>query len=119
MVTAGAVVHLLSGALLFHAFSAYVLPVQAEFGWSRTQVSLAYALQRVESGFLGPLQGWMVDRYGPRRMMLLGMIFFAAGFVLLSQVQSLAGFYIAALVLALGSSLGGWMPIALLTTSIP
>ena len=111
IVTAGTIVEMLSGALLYHAFTAYVLPLQAEFGWSKTQVALAFALQRLQSGILGPLQGLMVDRYGPRLMMSIGIIIFASGFALFSQMQSLSAFYIAALVMSLGSSLGGWMPI--------
>ena len=37
--------------------------LQDEFGWSSTIISLAFALTRVESGLLGPLQGWMADRF--------------------------------------------------------
>ena len=59
------VIQVLNGALLFHAFSAYILPLQAEFGWSRAAVSGVFSLVRAESGLLGPLQGWAIDRYGP------------------------------------------------------
>ena len=38
--------------------------LQAEFGWSKTLIAAAFALTRIESGILGPLQGWLVDRYG-------------------------------------------------------
>ena len=43
-----------NGALLFHAYGAYVLPLKAEFGWSRTQLSVAFSLMRAETGLLGP-----------------------------------------------------------------
>lgn len=112
IVAAGFVIQLLSGGLLFHAFSAYVLPLQAEFGWSRTILASAFALLRMESGMLGPLQGWLIDRYGPRRVMSIGNSLFAAGFLLFSRIDSLTSFYLSLALIALGSSLGGFMPIA-------
>ena len=109
IVAAGYVVQVLNGGLLFHAFSAYVLPLQQEFGWNRTLLASAFALIRMESGILGPLQGWMVDRFGPRRVMTVGNVLFA-------QVNSLTTFYAALAVVGLGSSLGGFMPIAATVT---
>lgn len=107
----------LNGGLLFHAFSAYVLPLQHEFGWNRTLLASAFALIRMESGLLGPLQGWMIDRYGPRRVMTVGNVLFATGFLLFSRIESLTGFYASLAVVALGSSLGGFMPIAATVTN--
>ncbi len=116
IVGAGFIIQMLNGGLLFHAFSAYVLPLQAEFGWSRTIRSSAFALVRLESGILGPLQGWLIDRFGPRRVMTVGNSLFAIGFLLLSRTLSLTSFYISLVIIALGSSLGGFMPIATAVT---
>lgn len=117
IVTGGFVIQMLNGALLFHAFSAYVLPLQAEFGWSRTQLSGAFSMARAESGILGPIQGWLIDRYGPRSIMRLGNVLFALGFLLFSRVDSIYTFYGAFAIIALGSSLGGFMPITAAVTS--
>jgi len=117
IVVAGFVIQLLNGALLFHAFSAYILPLQAEFGWNRTQVSGAFAMARAESGILGPIQGWFIDRYGPRRIMRVGNVLFAVGFLLLSRVTGIYSFYGAFAIIAVGSSLGGFMPITAAMTS--
>ena len=111
------VIQILNGALLFHAFSAYILPLQAEFGWSRAAVSGVFSLIRAESGILGPLQGWAIDRYGPRAMMRAGIALFAAGYVYFSRVDSLWSFYAAFALIALGSSLGGFIPIATTITN--
>ena len=105
----GFVSQLLLGVLIFHSFGAYVTLMQADFGWDRTTFSLAFAVQRIESGLLGPLQGWVVDRYGPRLVMLFGLALLAAGFFLLSAVQSRATFYLAFLLIAIGSSLGSFL----------
>ena len=106
IVAAGFGTQTLNGALLFHAFGTYVVLLQDDFGWSRTALAGAFAMQRVESGLLGPLQGWMIDTWGPRRVMVVGMVIFGIGFIMLSRIESLPGFYLAFLVIAIGSSLG-------------
>ena len=108
----GFVANMLNGALLFHSFGAYVVLLQAEFGWSRTSFSLAFALMRVESGLLGPVEGWAIDRFGPRAIMRVGVTVFALGLLLLSRVDSLLLFYAAFLLMALGSALGAFLPIS-------
>lgn len=117
IVAAGFVIQILNGGLLFHAFSAYVLPLQAEFNWTRGQLSGAFSMARAESGILGPVQGWAIDKFGPRIMMQIGMVLFGAGFIFLSQIDSLVTFYIAFALMALGSSLGGFMPLATTVTN--
>lgn len=99
---------LLAGLLWMHSYGAYVVLLQDEFGWSKTVMAGAFALTRIESGILGPLQGWLTDRYGPRRILGIGIVIFGAGFVLFSQIQTLLGFYLTFAMIAVGSSLGGF-----------
>ena len=91
-----------------HSYGAYALSIQEEFGWSMSLISLAFALTRLESGLLGPLQGWLVDRFGPRPILTIGTIIFGLGFFLFSQVNSVATYFISFILIALGSSLGGF-----------
>ena len=65
----------------------------------------------MEAAILGPVLGWVVDRFGPQGMIRIGIVTFGAGFILLSQIDSLAGFYGAFIVIALGSSLCGFFPV--------
>jgi len=109
IVAACAGVRTLQGSLLLHAFGTYVVLLERTFGWTRSELSLAFLLQRVESGLAGPLEGWLVDRFGPRKMMIAGLFTFAAGFLLLSRVDSLPSLYIAMLVLALGASVSSML----------
>jgi nitrate/nitrite transporter NarK len=88
IVGAGFGIEVLIGALLFHAYGAYVVLLREEFGWSRTMLSAAFAMARAESAILGPVQGWLADRFGPRTFIRIGMVVFAAGFMLFSQVGS-------------------------------
>ena len=101
----------LNGGLLFQAFQAYFERLRGEFGWTRTQVALAFTLSRAESGLLGPLQGWLVDRYGTRRVLQVGVLLYATGFFVFSNIDSLWQFYGAYLILSLGSSLGGFITV--------
>ena len=66
IVAAGAGIQLLGGALLGQAFGAYVVLLREEFGWSKTVLSAASSLREAESGVMGPVQGWLLNRFGPR-----------------------------------------------------
>ena len=112
IVAAGFVLETLMGALLFHAYGAYVVLLGQEFGWSKTLFSVAFAMARAESGILGPIQGWLTDRFGPRTLIRIGMTIFGLGFMLFSQIGSPLTFFLTFFLMALGSSLGGYLPIA-------
>jgi len=91
-----------------HSYGAYAVTLQEEFGWSMSVLSLAFALTRLESGLLGPLQGWLVDKFGPRIILTIGTLIFGLGFFVFSQVNSITTYFIAFILIALGSSLGGF-----------
>ncbi len=111
IVGAGSIIQFLVGALMNQAFGGYAAALQDHFGWSKTQISAAFSMSRVESGILGPLQGWLIDKYGPRAVMRFGLAMFAIGFILFSQIQELWHFYGAFALMAVGSSLGGFLSI--------
>src|SRR3990172_173083 len=73
MVVAGLAMSLVNGALFAYGFSAYIRPLTQEFGWTRTAISGVISLSRLEGGILSPVAGFLIDRFGPRRMMLLGV----------------------------------------------
>ena len=109
-IVAGAVfIQFLHGGLLFQAFGAYFVRLQQEFGWSSAALSWSFSLLRIESGLLGPLQGWLIDRFGPRSVLIVGLIIFAGGFMMIARVNSLLDFYLAFVVIAIGSGLGGFL----------
>ncbi|MFU8816739.1 MAG: MFS transporter [Pseudomonadales bacterium] len=108
IVAAAGGVQYLASVLWMQSYGAYVVLLQSDFGWSKTVLAGAFALTRVESGLLGPLQGWLVDRFGPRPILQIGTLLFGLGFVLFSQVNSLLTFYLSFALIALGSSLGGF-----------
>lgn len=103
------VIQVLQGSLFFQAFGVYAPFWMAEYGWSRTTVSLIHSLHRTESGLLGPVHGWLIQRFGPQRVVLVGMTLLGAGFVGLGFAQNFPQFIAAFLVMAVGSSLSGFM----------
>ena len=111
MVGAGCGLQFLQAGLLHHAFGGYLAVLQDDRGWNKTQLSGAAALQQMESAIIGPLLGWIMDRFGPQGVIRLGVLAFGGGFMLLSQIDSLLGFYAAFIVIALGSSMCGFFPI--------
>jgi MFS family permease len=105
----------MQSGLFMQAFGSYSVLLQRDFGWSATTLSIAFAMTRAESGILGPLQGWMIDRFGPQRVIQVGLVMMAAGFIAFSQMQTLTQFFIFYLLMAVGASLGGFLAV---TTSI-
>ncbi|RIK34904.1 MAG: hypothetical protein DCC58_21060 [Chloroflexi bacterium] len=104
-------IQLLQNGLMSQSYGAYVSVLRADFGWSATALGLGFALQPVQNGLLGPLQGWMIERWGPRKVMRFGMVVFGGSFILFSQVNSLLTFYVIFVMMALGASLAGFMTI--------
>ena len=117
IVAAGFGIEALVGALMFHAYGAYVVLLREEFGWSKTLLSAAFAMARAESGIFGPLQGWMTDRFGPRILIRTGMTIFGIGFILFSFIGSPVTFFLAFFMMAVGSSLGGYLPVGVALVS--
>ena len=108
IVLACAGVQWLAALTWMHSYGGYTLHLQEEFGWSMSILSLAFALTRLESGLLGPLQGWLIDKYGPRLILVIGTLIFGCGFFVFSQVNSITTYFVAFILIALGSSLGGF-----------
>ena len=69
-------------------------------------------MSRLQGGLVAPLAGWAIDRYGPRRMMFLGLSMMGIGFFAMSQVNSLIMLYIVFIVLlGAGASFGTSRPV--------
>jgi MFS family permease len=82
-----------------------------EFGWSRTQVTSGNALSKLVVGPLfGFAAGWVVDRFGPRRLMLAGIVMAGAALAGLGSMSALWMFYAFYLLNALGYVCGGPLP---------
>jgi len=104
IVGACVVITLYTGGVVHFGFTAVFEPIAKEFGWTYAQISLASSLRGLEMGLLAPLMGFLVDRWGPRRLIFSGSILTCLGFLLLSRISSLGMFYAAFALLAVGTS---------------
>ncbi len=101
---------------LFHAMSVWAVALEREFGWNRTQLGFALTFTRVEGGLMGPIEGYLTDKVGTRRMVFIGMIILGGAFIFFGQVQNLWMFYLAYIFMALGQGLGSWIPLKTMLT---
>ena len=108
---AGTLVMVMQGGLYAYGFPLFFVPLAAALGTSRGALSLAFAFTRLESSLLGPIEGFLIDRYGPRGIMYVGFGLLGVSFILFSMVESLLGFYLVFPILALGASLSGFLPV--------
>ncbi|MQF87705.1 MAG: MFS transporter [SAR202 cluster bacterium] len=96
---------------LFHAMSVWAVALERQFGWNRTQLGLALTFTRVEGGLMGPIEGYLTDKVGTRRMVFIGLTILGGGFIFFGQVQNLWMFYLAYVLMAVGQGLGSWIPL--------
>jgi MFS family permease len=89
----------LAGSGIRAVFGVFIKPIEAEFGWTRQQLSGAAALSLFVLGAVGPAVGWLADIWGPRRVMLLAAATLGVGTVLASFVAHLWQLYASAGVL--------------------
>ena len=88
-----------------------------QFGWTRAQVTSGNALSKLVVGpVFGFLAGWVVDRFGPRRLMMLGILMAGGALVGLGSISNLGLFYFFYLFNALGYVCGGPLPNQVLLT---
>ena len=107
VVAAGAFINAFGVGTFFYGFSTFFNPMVEEFGWSRTVMSGAFSLSRTEGGIAGPLNGWLTDKFGARKMVLIGVTVAGAGFIMLWLVNSPLSLYlIFGLLLSMGFNLG-------------
>ena len=98
------IITLYIGGVVHFGFTAVFEPIAEEFDWSYAVVSFAASLRGLEMGLLAPLMGFLVDRWGPRRLLFGGSILICSGFLLLSRISSLVMFYGAFALIAIGMS---------------
>ncbi len=112
IVGAGLGIQALLGAFFMQAFGSYAAIFERDFGWSKTTLAAAFSMSRVESGMLGPLQGWATDRFGPRAVIRVGLVMLGVGLMLFSRINSIPTFFATFLVMAVGQNLAGFMPLS-------
>jgi MFS family permease len=99
------------GRGLGDTYAVFLLPLEREFGWSRSQTTGVYSVFLLVHGFTAPLVGLLFDRLGPRWVYGAGTACLGAAFFFASQLTSLWQFYVLVGVLVgVGISLNGMVP---------
>jgi MFS family permease len=107
MVWLGGFISSLNKTAVNKGFPVFVAPVRDGFGASNAAVSLIFSLARAQSGPTGPLAGWFIDRFGPRRAVVVGTLMSGGGFLALGYTTSLWAFGVLYLpVITTGATLG-------------
>ncbi len=94
----------LTGGTFFYGFGTLITPMTKEFGWSRAAIAGAFSLRTELGGVGAPVAGYLVDRMGPRRLVLVGVFLVGTGFILLSRIQEAWHLYAVAAFIAIGMS---------------
>ena len=107
---AGAANMLVSSGPTFQAASTLFRAIEDEFGWSRAVVTGVASFGRFGGALLGPVEGWMTDKFGTGKMVLIGFTLGGFGLIFYSQLQGPIQYYFAYFILSMGFSIGGFVP---------
>ena len=118
MVAAASALRVIGAGLHSFGFTVFFLPLSQDLNLNRTSTSLAFSLARAEGAVEGPIVGHLLERYGPKPIMVAAVLLMGVGYLLLSQVHSYATFLIVYLGVISLAHAGGFMhaPMVLINT---
>jgi OFA family oxalate/formate antiporter-like MFS transporter len=90
-------------ANLQYGWNLFVNPIDAKYHWGRAEIQVAFTLFVLTETWLVPVEGWFVDRYGPRIVVMVGGLFVAIAWVINSYADSLPVLYTAAIISGIGA----------------
>jgi OFA family oxalate/formate antiporter-like MFS transporter len=96
------VVCMVATANIQYAWTLFVPEIQQTFGWERASIQVAFTIFVLVQTWLTPIEGYFIDKYGPRFMVATGALFIGAAWVVNSYATSLMGFYVGAAVGGVG-----------------
>ena len=96
---------------VWYAYSVFLVALLREFGWSRSVLAGAFSIFTLVSGSAGPVLGTLADRFGPRRLILIGGVLLAGSLWADSLVTRAWHLYLSfGLLTAVGVATAGWTP---------
>ena len=111
IVLACTLLYFTSGGIWLYGFTVFFNPIRNTFGWTAAITSVAFTMQRLQGGILSPVVGFLVDKLGPRRLMVFGWGAVGLGFFFISRIDSLWAFYGSFLLIGAGISFAAWVTI--------
>src|ERR1700761_9220889 len=86
-----------------YGWTFFVPDIQKTFGWDRASIQWAFTLFVLFETWLVPIEGWFVDKYGPRLVVLIGGILCAIGWLINAEATTLNGYYLGMIVAGIGA----------------
>jgi OFA family oxalate/formate antiporter-like MFS transporter len=90
-------------ANLQYGWTLFVDPIAARHGWSRAAIQVAFTIFVLTETWLVPIEGWFVDKFGPRPVVMVGGLLCGLGWFINSFADSLPLLYLAAVVSGVGA----------------
>jgi len=90
-------------ANLQYGWTFFVPDIQKKFGWDRAAIQWAFTLFVLFETWLVPIEGWFVDKYGPRIVVMFGGILCGIGWVMNSYATTLSALYLAQIIAGIGA----------------
>ena len=102
------------GATLYGSMGIWGVALMQEFGWSAWSLAISLSISRVLDPLMSPVAGYLTDRIGPRRTVLVGLCVLSVGLMFFSLTSDLLTYYLAFALMAIGAMLAGWIPLTTL-----
>ncbi len=96
------IVCMVAAANIQYSWTLFVPEIQNAHGWSRASIQVAFTVFVVVQTWLTPIEGYFIDKYGPRAVVLVGGIFTGLSWIVNSYATTLTGFYIGAAIGGIG-----------------
>jgi oxalate/formate antiporter len=96
------VICMVAAANIQYAWTLFVPEIQKTFGWQRAAIQTAFTLFILIQTWLTPLEGYLIDRFGPRIIVLIGGLFTGLAWLIDSYATSLTGYYVGAVIGGIG-----------------
>jgi OFA family oxalate/formate antiporter-like MFS transporter len=90
-------------ANLQYGWTLFVNPISDKYGWSRAAIQVAFTIFVLTETWLVPIEGYLVDRFGPRPVVLVGGLLCGLGWIMNSHASTLTMLYIAAAISGIGA----------------
>ena len=90
-------------ANLQYGWTLFVNPIADKHGWSRAAIQVAFTIFVLTETWLVPVEGYLVDRFGPKPVVMFGGIFCGIGWVMNSYADSLTMLYVSAAISGIGA----------------
>lgn len=96
------IICMVAAANIQYAWTLFVPEIRQTFGWDRASIQVAFTIFVLVQTWLTPIEGYFIDKYGPRFMVAIGAVGLGLSWIINSQATSLWGFYLGAAVGGIG-----------------